>query len=145
MKLTGFHFLAAAILIAAAGMACHRGGKKMYLAFQRLELAPDPLLETEQQYQLSLDSFRTEIYQKVQQNRHQIEAYRGEMNHGLMPPPLEKVDAIDLLDQKNDALLEELNQFQIHGSLDWILFRQELHREIGELDKAFRELGLPNH
>jgi hypothetical protein len=104
----------------------------------------DQVLEnTGREYQLTLDSFRSHTYRKIRSNRAEIESYRAAARGSKQIQALEELaDEIDLLDQQNDALLERLTNFQIHGSLEWKEFQEQLAIELRRLEIAIQSFAV---
>jgi chromosome segregation ATPase len=141
----------AAILFTAGSMltGCDTAADKVDAAAENVEEAKEELEEAKQEEAVIIETIATEAEwkvfkkdsdEKIAKNNAKIVELKGKIRTSGKGMGKIYAERIEKIEKKNAELKERLDNFD-NEQTDWDSFKREFDHDMGELGKAFSELG----
>ena len=144
MKKLIFTLTATILLTGAIFTSCNTAAEKVENAKEKSIKADEDFNTAKEEYLADVENFRIEIAAKIEANKQMIADFNLKIVSAKKDARAYYVEQIAVLEQKNIAMKEKLDAYEVSGKDNWETFKTEFNKDMNDLGEAFKNFTVKN-
>ena len=144
MKKLIFTITASVLLTGAIFTSCHTAAEKVENAKEKSIKADEDFNIAIEEYLADVENFRIETAAKIEANKQMIADFNLKIASAKKDAKAYYVEQIAVLEQKNIAMKEKLDAYEVSGKDNWETFKTEFSRDMDDLGEALKNFTIKN-
>lgn len=132
------------ILMVVVLLSCDSSTKNVQDAKDNVIEANENLDKANEVHSADVEAYKAIIAEKIEANNQQIIAFKEKIAKEDKITKEDFKKLVDEVEERNNLLLDKLNNYKINGKSNWEVFKIEFNRDMKELGEAFRDLSIKN-
>jgi hypothetical protein len=145
MKTLTYPIILVAFFAILSTSGCQSPATKVDKAYENKKDAKDDLTKAEERYQLEIDSYKSDMSDKVIKNEADMKELRAQAKLDKEASRLEMNQQLDKLEEQNNNLKQKLADYKHNGDNSWDEFKMELNKDMDDLSTAFSNFRTKNN
>ena len=144
MKKLIFTLSATVLLAGAIFTSCNSAAEKVDNAEDKSIKADEDFNIAKEEYLADVENFKKEITAKIDANNQMIADFKVKAATSKKDAQVYYQEQIAVLEQKNIAMKQKLDAYEVSGKDNWETFKAEFSRDMNDLGEAFRNFTIKN-
>ncbi len=144
MKKLIFTLTATILLTGAIFTSCNTAAEKVENAKEKSIKADEDFNTAKEEYLADVENFRIETAAKIEANKQMIADFNLKIVSAKKDARAYYVEQIAVLEQKNIAMKEKLDAYEVSGKDNWETFKTEFNKDMNDLGEAFKNFTVKN-
>ncbi|MDD3721458.1 MAG: hypothetical protein PHW92_03075 [Lutibacter sp.] len=144
MKKLIFTLTASVLLSGAIFTSCNTSAEKVENAKEKSIKADEDFNIAKEEYLTDVENFRIETAAKIEANKQMIADFNLKIVSAKKDAKAYYVEQIAILEQKNIAMKEKLEAYEVSGKDNWEAFKTEFNKDMNDLGEAFKNFTVKN-
>lgn len=144
MKKLIFTFSAIVLLTCAIFTSCNTAAEKVDNAEDKSIKADEDFNIAKEEYLADVENFKKEITAKIDANNQMIADFKVKIATSKKDAQVYYQEQIAELEQKNIAMKQKLDAYEVSGKDNWETFKSEFSRDMNDLGEAFKNFTINN-
>ena len=139
-------FTLTAIILLAGGIftSCNTAAEKVDNAKDKSIKADEDFNTAKEEYLADVENFRIETDAKIEANKQMIADFNVKIASAKKDAKAYYTEQIAILEQKNIAMKQKLDEYEVTGKDNWETFKAEFSRDMNDLGVAFKNFTIKN-
>mgnify|MGYP007006686709 FL=1 len=144
MKKLIFTLSTTLLLAGAIFTSCNSAAEKVDNAEDKSIKADEDFNIAKEEYLADVENFKKEITAKIDANNQMIADFKVKAATSKKDAQVYYQEQIAILEQKNIAMKQKLDAYEVSGKDNWETFKAEFSRDMNDLGEAFRNFTIKN-
>ncbi|HEY9219953.1 MAG TPA: hypothetical protein VIO43_00075 [Lutibacter sp.] len=144
MKKLIFTLSAIVLLTGAIFTSCNTAAEKVNKAEDKSIKADEDFNIAKEEYLADVENFKKEITAKIDANNQMIASFKVKIATSKKDAQVYYQEQIAELEQKNIAMKQKLDAYEISGKDNWETFKTEFNKDMDDLGEAFKNFTVKN-
>ena len=139
-------FTLTAIILLAGGIftSCNTAAEKVDNAKNKAIEADENFNKANDEYLADIENFKKETAAKIEANNQMIADFTVKIEYAKKDAKAYYTEQIAVLEQKNIAMKQKLDDYEVNGKDNWETFKAEFSRDMNDLGVAFKNFTIKN-
>ena len=144
MKKLIFTLTATILLAGGIFTSCNTAAEKVDNAKDKSIKADEDFNTAKEEYLADVENFRRETDAKIEANKQMIADFTVKIASAKKDAKAYYTEQIAVLEQKNTAMKQKLDEYEVTGKDNWDTFKEEFSRDMNDLRVAFKNFTIKN-
>lgn len=144
MKKIIFTLTASVLLTGAILTSCDFATEKIDNAKNNVNEANEDFSKAKEEYLVDFENFKKETAAKIEANNQKIAELNVRIEYAKKDVKAYSKEQIAIMEQKNIAMKQKLDAYEVNGKDNWETFKAEFIRDMNDLGEAFKNFTVKN-